>query len=209
MDSIFPLVIHHFDLLNFKDLQNELIESAYSEKKKDPKGAKKSNLGGWQSNDIRSSSNNIITEELFKSIINYFHNNEILIKDSRLKFNNIWININGEGDSNIKHKHPGADLSGVFWIKSSNSGMLYFESPYSFIDYKSLLTLNPKIKHELAVWELMKYPPTEGKICIFPAFLDHWVGKNESKEDRISVSFNIELGTPPYAETLREKHIID
>ena len=201
MDSIFPLVIHHFDLLNFKDVQNELIECAYNEKKKNSKGVQKSNIGGWQSNDIIRSGN-IIIEELFKSIINYFHNNEILIKDSRLKFDNIWININGEGDSNIKHKHPGADLSGVFWIKSAgdNSGMLYFESPYTSIDYKNLLTLNPNIKRELAVWELMKYSPTEGKICIFPAFLDHWVGKNESKENRISVSFNVELILPPYID---------
>ena len=43
MDNIFPIVVHHFDFLNFKNLQNELIEYAYKEKKKNPKGVKKSN----------------------------------------------------------------------------------------------------------------------------------------------------------------------
>ncbi len=201
MDSVFPLVIHHFDLLDFKDLQNELIESAYNEKEKNSKGVQKSNLGGWQSNDI-SRSSNIIVKELFKSIINYFQNNDILVKDSSLKVTNIWVNINGEGDSNIKHKHPGADLSGVFWIKSAgnNSGMLHFESPHTYNGCKTLSTMNPKIKDKFAAWELIRYAPTEGKICIFPAFLDHWVGKNESKEDRISVSFNVELVPPQYID---------
>ena len=198
MDSIFPIVIHHFDSLNFKNLQNELIECVYKEKKKNPKGTQKSNLGGWQSNNI-GRDKNIIVEELFKSIIDYFQNNEIIIRDASIKVTNIWININGKGDSNIKHKHPGADLSGVFWIKSTeNSGMLHFESPYTYNGCKTLLTMNPEIKNKFAAWELIKYPPKEGDICIFPAFFEHWVEENQSDEDRISVSFNVELIPPRY-----------
>jgi uncharacterized protein (TIGR02466 family) len=201
MDNIFPIVVHNFDFLNFKNLQNELIEYAYKEKKKNPKGVQKSNRGGWQSSNI-GISKNIIVEELFKSIVNYFQSNDILIKDTSLKVTNIWINVNGKGDCNNKHQHPGADLSGVFWIKSvgPDSGMLCFESPYTYIGCKNIVTMNPKIKDEFAAWQLIRYAPTEGKICIFPAFLDHWVQENNSNEDRISVSFNIVLLPPPDAE---------
>ena len=40
----------------------------------------------------------------------------------------------------------------------------------------------------------------EGEICIFPAFFEHWVEENKSNEDRISVSFNVELIPPPYSD---------
>ena len=198
MDSVFPVIIHRFQSLRFESLKNELIKSAYTEKENDPKGTKKSNLGGWQSDDI-SKSNNIIVGEVFGSIINYFDSNNILVKDSSLKVTNIWVNINRKGNSNIKHNHPGADLSGVFWIKSpENCGMLNFQSPYTYNGCKTLLTMNPEIKNKFAAWELIKYPPKEGDICIFPAFFEHWVEENQSDEDRISVSFNVELIPPPY-----------
>ena len=37
------------------------------------------------------------------------------------------------------------------------------------------------------------FPPTEGRILIFPSNLDHEVKENKSDEDRISYSFNITL----------------
>ena len=37
------------------------------------------------------------------------------------------------------------------------------------------------------------FTPTEGRILVFPSHLQHHVLKNKSKEDRISVSFNIKL----------------
>ena len=76
--------------------------------------------------------------------------------------------------------------------------MLNFQSPYTYNGCKTLLTMNPEIKNKFAAWELIKYPPKEGDICIFPAFFEHWVEENQSDEDRISVSFNVELIPPPY-----------
>ena len=38
-----------------------------------------------------------------------------------------------------------------------------------------------------------KYEPKEGAMIIFPAHLIHKVEENKSNEDRISVSFNIDL----------------
>ena len=34
--------------------------------------------------------------------------------------------------------------------------------------------------------------PEEGKLFIFPAYLEHAVNKNRSDEDRIVISFNID-----------------
>ena len=35
--------------------------------------------------------------------------------------------------------------------------------------------------------------PKEGSMLVFPAYLDHKVEPNKSDEDRISISFNIEI----------------
>ena len=38
-----------------------------------------------------------------------------------------------------------------------------------------------------------EFTPDEGEILIFPSSLEHEVMKNESNEDRISYSFNMEF----------------
>ena len=191
MDSIFPIVIHHFDSLNFKNLQNELIECVYKEKKKNPKGTQKSNLGGWQSNNI-GRDKNIIVEELFKSIIDYFQNNEIIIRDASIKVTNIWININGKGESNIKHKHPGADLSGVFWIKVP-SGTFQIDSPHAYTYSNHCRFYQNSFRDSTNNHASFPIEPRDGTMLIFPSALYHAVEPSRSEEDRISASFNLHL----------------
>ena len=46
--NLFPVPIHQFDVNGFSEIQDELIDYAYSLKEKD-KGVNISNYGGWQS----------------------------------------------------------------------------------------------------------------------------------------------------------------
>ena len=39
-----------------------------------------------------------------------------------------------------------------------------------------------------SIWEIL---PEEGKLLLFPSWLDHEVDQNLSQEKRISISFNI------------------
>ena len=39
-----------------------------------------------------------------------------------------WLNINGKGDYNLQHTHPGANLSAIWYI-TNNEGLLYFQDP--------------------------------------------------------------------------------
>ena len=48
MKLLFPSVIHEIWIPDFKQIEGDLFESAYEERKKDPVGRKKSNRGGWQ-----------------------------------------------------------------------------------------------------------------------------------------------------------------
>ena len=50
-----------------------------------------------------------------------------------------------------------------------------------------------KFKNRTNFYNTYFFTPTEGRILVFPAHLNHRVSPNESHEDRISVSFNIRL----------------
>ena len=41
--------------------------------------------------------------------------------------------------------------------------------------------------------EIIKIEPEEGKLLLFPSYLNHAVEENLSDEDRIVISFNINL----------------
>ena len=47
--NLFPTIIHQFDVNDFDEIQNQLIDYVYQFKNKNPEGVKFSNYGGWQS----------------------------------------------------------------------------------------------------------------------------------------------------------------
>lgn len=146
----------------------------------------KSNSGGFNSGDI----NHDLMPELVKDIL-YFGN--IFIKNFNLKKNlklgNIWININRYKDSNLSHTHPFSIISGVFYIKAlKNSGNLVFINPHPIQNYLKTNDINIFNKFNSQVWSI---PPKESILYLFPSWLEHRVSMNFSKEERISVSFNL------------------
>ena len=106
---------------------------------------------------------------------------------------NMWVNINYPGSYNKQHIHPNSQWSGVYYVKvPKNSGHLFVEDPRPGPN-----TILPRRVKGLprALWRAVIYPPIEGQMIMFPAWLPHGVEINESKEKgekgwRISVSFN-------------------
>lgn len=106
------------------------------------------------------------------------------------KFKNAFVNVNPPYSYNIPHMHPNCFLTGVYYFKTpKNSGNLILKHPspckglddYSYKEYNAYNS------------SLYNIPPQEGKIYIFPNYIDHYVEPNYSKEDRISMSFNIDI----------------
>ena len=105
-----------------------------------------------------------------------------------------WININPPGAFNVKHNHPASDLAGVLWIKApKNSGKIVFDSPNNHSSYHEIESYSEEFKYSSNIYQTFYFIPTEGTILIFPSYLRHLVEENKSEEDRISVSFNIQL----------------
>ena len=59
---IFPCLIHQYFYKSIK--KKDIINFAYQLKKDDPKGVSKSNQGGWHSNPINITTDNIISDTL-------------------------------------------------------------------------------------------------------------------------------------------------
>ena len=194
-DSIFGQLIHVFDIESFNEVEKELIQYCYQFKKNDPDGRKISNRGGWQSEkDIPKDS--ILYRFIKDSVVDYFKNNKIFKENIGLQILDPWININQKGDYNLIHDHPRCDMSGVLWIKThENAGDLVFENHSSFAQYNIMKCYSEGICknfHTYPQWKMKSHP---GRMVIFPSDLRHGVEVNESRQDRVSVSWNIGIHT--------------
>ena len=188
--NLFPSSVHIFNINGFDEVRNKLIDYVYEYKKNDPDGNIISNRGGWQSKNFSVQKEDDILHSLIINCLASFP----YIKESYNIFADAWININPSGSYNIKHNHPTCDLAGVLWIKCpKDCGEIIFDNPSAFQTFKTINAYEDKFKDVNKIHHTYFFPPVEGRVLIFPSHLDHNVKENKSKEDRISVSFNIRL----------------
>ena len=112
------------------------------------------------------------------------------VEKQTVKISNMWAIINTGGASNHRHQHANSTISGAYYVRAPNNcGDIVFYDPrpaavYSYPKVKAPNFLNAQVNG---------ISPKEGALVLFPSFLDHSVNKNESKEERIVISFNISL----------------
>ena len=109
-----------------------------------------------------------------------------------------WPNVNRLGDYHDAHNHPGSYLSGTFYLKvptvkepmrnrdDVRPSHITFYDPRPGINMNSI-SKDPYVDPEFTVL------PEPGLLMIWPAFLNHFIHPNLSKETRVTVSFNIVL----------------
>ena len=152
-----------------------------------------SNIGGEHSSYVNLEEP--VLQPLIKCItkMSYIYSKKLAIKeDFALAISNMWFIINNYKDHNTQHTHPGSYLSGAFYSKAGeNCGDLVFKNSnpriesYWWPDY---------FKHTTNFYSPVRnVKPQTNRIIMFPAWLEHYVRPNETKEDRIVWSFNLEL----------------
>jgi hypothetical protein len=127
--------------------------------------------------------------QLFQQELN-FHINEFMKtintpveRYRNYKIYGCWITQTMPGEHAHTHSHGHNDLSGVYYIKTNNKdGNLFFNNPLA------LLTHSYSFEH---IPQQLEYIPEEGKIVLFPGWLEHGVKPNNTNDERISISFNI------------------
>ena len=196
MKSLFPCNVHEIKIKDFKIIGDEILKYIYQERKKIP-GVIKSNRGGWQSPAIYADFDNILLSTAQKEVGDYFSINRIFREGVKIDFLNMWININKKTNYNETHIHPASHLAGVWWIKvPKDSGKLFFNSPHWFEQYHEMICYSDEFKEAVCTYPDYYIDSCEGGIVLFPSHLYHRVSESNSNQDRISVSFNINIWPP-------------
>lgn len=166
-----------------------LLEHIYRLRESDPRGVNNTNVKGWQSPNILQD----LPE--FNDI-----NLRILqvcdkIGES-LKFNQnfdyrhqAWVNFSPPGAFNKLHFHANCHFSGVYYVslKAPECGSIYFRDPRVA---SRMMTYPIDTATEFTAEEI-RMRPEEGRMYVFPGWLEHGVEENMSDRDRISISFNV------------------
>jgi len=109
-----------------------------------------------------------------------------------------WANVNRFGDYHDYHNHPHAYLSGTYYVRIPTErealetrndvrpGRLTLYDARASANM-SAIKGDPYIEPEYTV------EPHAGLILLWPAFVNHFVHPNLSKQPRLSVSFNVML----------------
>ena len=193
--ELFPDPIFHCKLENYKQINKELLNYILELQKKDKKGNNRSNRGGWHSPnfDIINPGPPINFINSFKDFLKHIIEDEIGWEyvPNKQRVVAMWAIINKKNSYNVKHNHQNCYLSSAYYLKKpKNSGDITFFDPKEVKTYRF-----PEVeKHTSYSAESITVKPEEGDLLIFPSYLYHDVGVNLSDEERIVVSFNIDIG---------------
>ena len=174
-----PVFKYKFD--DFEELNNELANYIYELQKDDEEGLKRSNKGGWHSKNFQLTDTNSIQYKfalkLQKYITDAFQKFGWKIENKNIRISEMWAIVNKENDFNVLHIHPNCYLSSAYYVKAKkNCGKFEIENPnlakrHSFPEIAVINELNI---------EVASIDVSEGDLLLFPSYLPHKVGKNES-----------------------------
>jgi uncharacterized protein (TIGR02466 family) len=150
------------------------------------------NRGGWQSRfvELEPEVQGLISEindrlDSLRQVIKFK-------KNTKLKVESMWININLPYSYNISHVHPGSYISGAYYVSvPENSGNIEFKHPSNL---QPIFTPRDSLE-EYNAFNSSKWviTPSSSQLIMFPSWLEHGVSQNLSDEARISIAFNAEF----------------
>ena len=192
--KFFPEPIFKYKFEKYKEFNKKLEKYIYDLYKKDKQGIVRSNRGGWHSNNFELREQNSIQNkfalELQKYILNVFQNYGWKTENKNIRIREMWAIINKKNDFNVLHTHPNSFLSAAYYVKASkNCGKFQIENPNIAKRHYFPEALN---KNELNM-TVAGLHINEGELLIFPGYLPHKVSNNESDDDRIVISFNVDI----------------
>jgi len=190
--NIDGLFISSLATSKFEDIDNKKIYEYCMHMYSNNVSNQRSNRNGWQSNNLQP--NQTLDELVFKikNVGDTFFKFMKGKDEWKIELDNIWINVNTPGSYNTSHIHPKSFLSGVYYVKvPKNSGKIHFEHPCRSFTYDWDDSYFDKLNNMNSAG--MYYTPEEKRNYLFPSWLAHSVESNNSKENRISVSYNLNL----------------
>ena len=188
LHNIFPTPV--WEIKATKEIEpviEDIIQNTYKYKENN-KSEKYSNIGGYQTETLPIDRFHPNGLDYIESIIKEYISPEYEISKERLPFAGWWVNINGTGSWNAPHCHPGSDLVLIWYLTDSN-GLLSLINPYTYSRVHLLSCFSDTNEPS----SVLRVDAKKGDIIIFPSDMQHMVMPNKNKEDRLSVSMNLNL----------------
>ena len=177
---------------DYESINAEMLNYIKSLQAEDPKGINKSNISGWHSKafDMEHASVlnffNKIQNNLNKAIIDLGWNNP----SNKFKITSSWSIINKKGSSNNRHIHSDNYISAAYYIRAPEGcGDILFYDPR-----EAKVIRKPKgIDGNPLSADVVNIKPKEGLLVLFPSYLYHSVEENITDNERVVISFNLDI----------------
>jgi len=190
---LFPSLVWSTLFDDREKLNAKLHAAAYHLRSTDPRGVDNTNVKGWQSpNNLQNLPEfediNLRILQVCERIGESLH-----FKSDHAYLHQAWVNISPPGASNKIHYHANCHFSGVYYVslKAPECGSIFFRDPR----IASRMMTYPVDRATEFTAEEIRMRPEEGRMYVFPGWMEHGVEENKSDRDRVSISFNV-LGAP-------------
>ena len=192
MHLFFSTPIWSSKIDSYKDVNEEMYNYILNLREQNPEGIKKSNFNGWHSKDfdLNDKTPKKFIIAVSSKINTAFNDMDWDIEKQIIKIKSIWAIINEKGASNERHHHGNSALSAAYYVRApKDCGDIVFYDPrpapvFSHPIAKKTNILNATVN---------SITPDEGLLVLFPSYLDHSVKPNLSSDQRIVISFNVNL----------------
>ena len=190
----FAQPIFQYQLESYERHNQDLKKYIYNAYNEDPNGLSRSNQGGWHSKpfDLKDKSSPPFTffQSIQKYVADVFKEYGWLYVPGKVNLTEMWAIINKKNNFNIEHTHPNNYLSAAYYVKApENCGSFIVTNPNS-VSRERITASERKTEFNQNIAQIK---PKEGDLLLFPAYLPHSVGMNLSDEDRIVISFNVDI----------------
>ena len=175
-----------------KGVNEKMFIYIKSLQKKDRAGINRSNFLGWHSKnfDLELEQPRFFVNSISPQLNSVLTDMGWNIKNQEIKITGMWAIINKKNASNSMHIHSNNYISAAYYVKAPiNCGDIVFYDPRFAATYRY-----PKIsKTNKLNSNIVSFQPKEGMLVLFPSYLQHSVNANKTDEERIVISFNINL----------------
>ena len=151
------------------------------------------------SDNFMSFGENILLQPSFANLKVRIYNNlkkflyEVICVDENVKFkiSDSWIYVTKPNGESHFHSHGNSFLSGVVYLNVNEGDCITFKNPLysnSASTNHMPLSIFPQLKNNKMFYTFF---PKNGDSIIFHSTVEHRVEKNNSKNDRVSLAFNV------------------
>ena len=133
-----------------------------------------------------------LREEILQCATEYILQYNLAVTQDQLQVDS-WINFFYPGQSEQQHNHYGNFISGVYYVTAPlNSGVFRFYDP---ANQKTMWKGTYLGNSQPAMTNMTngQHIAEEGKLLMFPSWLEHAVMTNKSNDVRISIAFNVNI----------------